>query len=103
MAYKDKQGQMFKTKLRRIGNSLGVLIPKHVITGLGVGDDIVITIGDVITPSDTLKQPSAPHLKDVGRFSFATADTVTAKQLCRYCGLPIGQPSAQCSRHSNPQ
>jgi len=112
---------VFKVKLRKIGNSVGVILPKDVITGRQIGDDIVITIGDVITdtepdvithkqvvghqehmddvitPSDTLKQPLSPYLKEVD--SFATAGAVTPEQLCRYCGLPLDQPSMQCSRH----
>jgi antitoxin component of MazEF toxin-antitoxin module len=58
--------RQFKAKLRRIGNSLGVIIPKDVITlkagdviTLGIVDDDVITLEDkpikesksVITPT----------------------------------------------------
>lgn len=46
-----------KCKLRRIGNSVGVILPSSVITSYNIGDEIVITIGDVIT-HDTLRQPS---------------------------------------------
>jgi len=39
-----------KLKLRKIGNSLGVLLPSNVITSYKAGDYIVITLGDdVIT------------------------------------------------------
>jgi antitoxin component of MazEF toxin-antitoxin module len=45
----------FKAKLRIIGNSIGIYVPRDVITGFKVGDEIefdVITksIEDVITP-----------------------------------------------------
>ncbi len=36
----------FKAKLRRIGNSVGILIPRDVITGIKLGDEIDV---DVIT------------------------------------------------------
>lgn len=53
-----------KLKLRKIGNSLGVLIPSNVITSYKAGDEIVITIGDnVITkPKNviTSKTPTEP-------------------------------------------
>ena len=39
---------IIKAKLRRIGNSMGVILPAHVITGLEKGDSIEI---DVITNS----------------------------------------------------
>ena len=40
----------FKAKLRKIGNSTGVLIPKQVITDYQLGDDIVL---EVITGNKT--------------------------------------------------
>jgi antitoxin component of MazEF toxin-antitoxin module len=46
--------QAVKAKLRKIGNSIGVIFPKDVIIGFKVGDVItlnVITDDDVITPS----------------------------------------------------
>ena len=39
----------FKAKLRKIGNSIGILIPREEIEGYNIGDEIVITIGEVIT------------------------------------------------------
>jgi antitoxin component of MazEF toxin-antitoxin module len=49
----------FKAKLRRIGNSLGVIIPSNIITSYKEGDSIdlnVITLANknVITSKDTI-------------------------------------------------
>lgn len=93
----------FKAKLRKIGNSVGVILPKDVITCYNVGDEIELNVitttpegHDVITEdNDFLEQPSPLTTVD----SFATTDTVTPEQLCHYCGLPTDQPSPQCSRH----
>lgn len=41
----------FKVKLRKIGNSQGVYIPKNVITNYKIGDEIALEIIDVITLS----------------------------------------------------
>lgn len=75
----------FKAKLRKIGNSIGVILPKDVITGLGVGDEIELnvitkdsTTTDVITPEKTAYKPTG---------------------ICIYCRLPTDQPSPQCDRH----
>ena len=53
----------FKTKLRKIGNSWGVIVPKNVITSNKLGDEItlnVITLGgndkNVITFENKNKQ-----------------------------------------------
>lgn len=40
----------FKSKIRKIGNSYGVIIPKNVITSLNLDEEIEI---NVITPSDS--------------------------------------------------
>ena len=40
----------FKAKLRKIGNSTGVLIPKQIITDYKLGDEIVL---EVITGNKT--------------------------------------------------
>jgi antitoxin component of MazEF toxin-antitoxin module len=39
----------FQIKLRRIGNSIGVYIPKDVITNYKIGDVITLYTEDVIT------------------------------------------------------
>lgn len=39
----------FKAKLRKIGNSLGVITPKEVITDYKEGDVITLTLEKVIT------------------------------------------------------
>ena len=48
-----------RLKLRRIGNSLGVLFPKDVITGKGAGDEVEVNVitdyvitGNVITEKE---------------------------------------------------
>lgn len=59
----------FKAKLRRIGNSLGILIPLKVITGYSLGEfielDVITKEGEkenetpkVITPKKTISQSS---------------------------------------------
>lgn len=42
---------MFKAKIRKIGNSLGVIIPADVITGYGLNDFITL---NVITKDDNV-------------------------------------------------
>lgn len=34
----------FKAKLRKIGNSIGVIIPKNVITSYKVGDEVALNV-----------------------------------------------------------
>ena len=48
---------IMRVKLRKIGNSLGILIPKSVITGKLAGDEIEVTISDtpVITIDNQIK------------------------------------------------
>ena len=49
---------IFKAKLRTIGNSVGIYVPRSVITGLKVGDEVEFEVitkttdssSDVITP-----------------------------------------------------
>lgn len=43
----------FKAKLRKIGNSFGVIIPKNVITNYKEGDEIEL---DVITKEDKKRE-----------------------------------------------
>jgi len=57
----------FKAKLRKIGNSLGIIIPKNVITSYKQGDEIelnVITSGhkedNVITPKEDITPSPLP-------------------------------------------
>lgn len=50
----------FKAKLRRIGNSQGVYIPKKVITGYNMGD--VITLSLLLELGDIIK--NVPKKKD---------------------------------------
>ena len=50
---------LMKCKLRQIGNSVGVILPAKVITGYNIGDEIVITIGDVITDKVITPDPDA--------------------------------------------
>ena len=45
---------MFKTKLRKIGNSVGVLLPRQVITNFKIGDEIML---EVITETKTSNKP----------------------------------------------
>ena len=40
----------FKAKLRKIGNSFGVIIPKNVITNLDIGDEITLNVITEDTP-----------------------------------------------------
>lgn len=103
----------FKAKLRKIGNSLGVLIPKDVITGQGVGDEIelnVITEGKVITDNVITNDSSTGDVITErgsvadgyceGKDSIWRKDNEgTAYADCKYCGIPLNQPSPQCSRH----
>jgi len=46
--------EVFKAKLRKIGNSLGIIVPSHIIEGLGFhkGD----TVHVVIPPSENTKR-----------------------------------------------
>ncbi len=76
-----------KVKLRRIGNSMGVILPADVITGYTKGDVItldVITkdaeVGDVITPIGILANPKAD---DVITDNHAKFDTKTTKPQCK--------------------
>ena len=50
----------FTTKLRKIGNSTGVLIPKQIITDYKLGDDIVL---EVITGNKTEEEVITPPFK----------------------------------------
>jgi antitoxin component of MazEF toxin-antitoxin module len=45
----------FKTKLRKVGNSLGVLIPKDVITGYNEGDEIELSFGEEVITGEVGK------------------------------------------------
>ena len=42
----------FKVKLRKIGNSIGVIIPKNVITNYSIGDDIELEVKLNVITSD---------------------------------------------------
>ena len=46
----------FKVKLRRIGNSQGVYIPKNVITGYNIGDVITLVLENKVITS--FKEPA---------------------------------------------
>ena len=56
---------MITVKLRRIGNSLGVILPAHVITGKQAGDTISIdVITNVITKAvDVITSETKPAPK----------------------------------------
>ena len=54
---------IFKAKLRKIGNSLGVIIPANVITSYKEGDDIEL---NVITSKDKVNDNVITSVKDKG-------------------------------------
>lgn len=46
--------EVFEARLRKIGNSLGILIPAHILEGLGFHKGDIIQVA--IPPSETLKR-----------------------------------------------
>lgn len=46
--------EVFEARLRKIGNSLGILVPAHIIEGLGFRQGDVIHVA--IPPSETTKR-----------------------------------------------
>ena len=46
--------EVFEARLRKIGNSLGILVPSNIIEGLGFHKGDVIHV--VIPPSETIKR-----------------------------------------------
>lgn len=65
----------FKAKLRVIGNSQGVYIPKHVITGYEIGEVITLSVGEVITKDDVITDIRSgvithPSQRETGRLVF---------------------------------
>ena len=58
----------FKAKLRKIGNSQGIYIPKKVITGYNLGDMIELQVitGDEEDKQEVITKP----LKDKKPFTF---------------------------------
>lgn len=60
-----------KLKLRKVGNSVGVILPKESVKSYNIGDEIVITIGEVITEKDNdvitkVKEEEVVVIKDWG-------------------------------------
>lgn len=50
----------FKTKLRKVGNSIGIYVPREAIGSYSVGDEIEFDTLQVITPERTkplIKKP----------------------------------------------
>jgi hypothetical protein len=76
---------MVTVKLRRIGNSIGVILPKEVITGYNIGDEIQL---NVITEKTRHKpKPVTP----------CNTPTVTPED-CNTPVTPVEQTEAQASR-----
>ena len=46
--------EVFEAKLRKIGNSLGIIVPAHIIEGLNFHKGDVVNV--VIPPSETIKR-----------------------------------------------
>ena len=46
--------EVFEAKLRRIGNSLGIIVPSHIIEGLNFHKGDIVHI--VIPPSESIKR-----------------------------------------------
>ena len=61
----DKFAMKFKAKLRKIGNSIGIYIPRNVITSYKIGDEIelnVITLDDIFNDSAQNIIMSSPNV-----------------------------------------
>ncbi len=52
-------------KLRKIGNSIGVILPAGELIGYNIGDEIVITLGDVITNKSECVRKQRAELKGI--------------------------------------
>ncbi len=90
-----------KCKLRRIGNSMGVILPANVITGYNKGDGIeidVITkaakVGNVITPIGVLANPEAAEVITNNHAKFDKKTTKPPQKNLAPDGHPI--------QHTNP-
>jgi len=61
----------FKAKLRRIGNSLGIYIPRNVITSNRVGDiievNVITSASNVITSTDNVITQNRAKQKAIKR------------------------------------
>lgn len=77
----------FKAKLRKIGNSVGVILPRDVITCYNVGDEIEL---NVITKDSSTADVIT---------TIAVVTPVESTNICQYCGQPADEPSLQCNRH----
>jgi len=62
--------EVFKAKLRRIGNSTGIIIPNEILTDLGYeqGDSV-----QVVIPSMDIKKRNKRILKMAGKYKGKTA------------------------------
>ena len=80
----------FKAKLRRIGNSLGVLIPRDVITDRQLGEVITLEVitkqGDVITE----RQESIYKKPEKGK------DVYTGENNMEWCQKHKGSRKGTC-------
>ena len=67
------ENRQFKAKLRQIGNSQGVYIPKKVITGYNIGDVITLSLEGVITNVYTGNKQKVITPQEITKPNFNTA------------------------------